>query len=558
MFERDLSVLDGSYAKLQALVVDDFESFRITLSKMLQNFGIGAVDSASSSAEALRYCDSKVYDIILCDQNLGKGKTGQQILEVLRHQPNINSNSLFVLVSAESNKSIIMAAYDYEPDAYLTKPITAQDLKQRLERLFKQRMSLAPIYKALKDDDLNAVVSLCNTEIASNNRYTHVCQKILGRVLLQLNELEKAEGVYRNILEVRQLDWAMLGMAQVKKMQGDALSAQQWLEEIIQFNPLCLKAYDLLSQVMAERNDLQEQQKILQQAVDISPLSILRQQQLGDVAAKNDDFAAAANAYRKAVKLGENSCFDDLRVHENFIRTGIQYTRLDKNAASGVLRDALKVASEIPVRFGKNNKTKINSYLLESQLLSVAGEERRSAEALLSAQKIIDADQDVVDVEITIELVKALRELGHTEKSDKIVSELLLSCAGQEDQLQKVDCLLHEPCSAKNKAMVAKINREGIAFYEAKEFSKAVDCFTRALRDLPQNIGLRLNLLQALLGQFKQQSDREHLIAIMKNAIDFIQKIIPDNHEQMRRFRQLEDSFRSTTSTHIQGRAALS
>ena len=107
---RDLDMPDSSYSSLQALIVDDFESFRITLSKMLQEFGIGTVDSSPSSADALRYCNAKVYDIILCDQNLGKGKTGQQILEVLRHQPNINSDSLFVLVSAESNKNIIMAA----------------------------------------------------------------------------------------------------------------------------------------------------------------------------------------------------------------------------------------------------------------------------------------------------------------------------------------------------------------------------------------------------------------------------------------------------------------
>ena len=550
-------MLDGAYTKLQALVVDDFESFRITLSKMLLEFGIGAVDSASSANEALRYCDSKTYDIILCDQNLGKGKTGQQILEVLKHQPNFNSDSVFVLISAESNKSTIMAAYDYEPDAYLTKPITAQALRQRLERLFKQRIALAPIYKALKEDDLDLVVNLCESEIAANNRYANVCQKILGRVLLQINALEKAEEVYRNILDVRQLDWAMLGMAQVKNLQGDALSAQQWLEETIQCNPLCLKAYDLLAQVMAERNDFHEQQKILQQAVDISPLSIVRQQQLGEVASKNSDIVTAANSYRKAVKLGENSCHDDLKFHENFVRTGIQYIKLDRNAASGVLRDAMKVASEIPLRFGKNNKTRVSSYLLESQLFSVAGEARRSMDALLSAQKIIDSDKDMADVDIKIELVKTLRELGHTDKSNKIVEELLAACAGQEQLLQKIDCLLQEPCSDKNKAMVTKINREGIAFYEAKEFSRAVECFTRALRDLPQNIGLRLNLLQALLGQFKQQPDQLQLISAMQNAIDYTRNIIPDNHEQLRRFRQLEDSFRSAISTISYTKAAL-
>ena len=541
-------MVENPYANLQALVVDDFESFRITLSKMLQNFGVGTVDSAASSNEAMRYCNAKVYDIILCDQNLGKGKTGQQILEVLRHQPNLNSDSLFVLVSAESNKNIIMAAYDYEPDAYLTKPITGQTLGQRLERLFKQRLALAPIYNAIKGKTFEAAVTLCDAEIASGSRYASPCQKILGKLLLQLGELEKAEDLYRQILEVRQLDWAMLGMAHVKKLQGDSLSAQQWLEEIIQFNPLCLKAYDLLADIMAERGNFQGQQKILQQATEISPLSILRQQQLGDVALKNNELLLSANSFRKAVKLGENSCHDNVAFHEKFSRSAIEFSKIDKNAATQSLRDALKVAAEIPNRFGKTNKNKINSYLLESQLYAVSGEERRSAEALLNAQKLMDAEDVASDLDLKIEFVKALRETGNTDKANKIVSELLSEYADNEEDLQKIDCLLEEPCSTKNKAFVAQINKDGIAYYEAKDFARAIDCFTSALQSLPQHIGMRLNLLQALLGQFKKEPGNRQLITNMQFLIDYIRKIIPDDHVQFRRFRQLEDVLRGIAS----------
>lgn len=532
---------ENPYAKLQALIVDDFESFRITLSKMLQEFGIGTVDSVATSNEALRYCASKVYDVILCDQNLGRGKTGQQILEVLRYKPNLNSDSLFVLVSAESNKSIIMAAYDYEPDAYLTKPITGQTLGQRLERLFKQRMALAPIYKALKEKQFDSVVELCEAEINAGNRYAGPCQKILGRVLLQQMNAEKAEALYRSILDVRQLDWAMLGMAQVKRLQGDSLSAQQWLEEIIQFNPLFLKAYDVLSEILAERGDYQGQQKILQKAVDISPLSILRQQELGDVGFKNNDLLAAGNAYRKAVKLGENSCHDDVKFHENFAHTGIQLAKLDKNIAAPFLRDALKVVADIPVRFGKNNSSKISSYLLESQLCVAVGEDRRASETLVNAQKIIQSDESAVSLEIKIELVRALRELGNTAESEKLIADLLIEYEGDEDQLQKIDCLLDEPCSAKNKALVAQINKNGIAFYESKDFSRAVDCFTSALQDFPQHIGLRLNLVQALMGQSKAEPDNLQLVTNMQQTMEYIRKIIPDKHLQFKRFHQLEE-----------------
>jgi len=539
---------DNPYAKLQALIVDDFESFRITLSKMLQEFGIGAVDSVSSSSDALRHCNAKVYDIILCDQNLGKGKTGQQILEVLRHTPNLNSDSLFVLVSAESNKSIIMAAYDYEPDAYLTKPITGQTLGQRLERLFKQRLALAPIYKALKENQLQLAADLCEAEIQSANRYSGPCQKILGRVLLQLGQFEKAENLYRNILDVRQLDWAMLGMAQTKKLQGDSLSAQQWLEDIIQFNPLCLKAYDLLAEILAERADYHGQQKVVQQAVDISPLSILRQQALGDIGFKNNDLLTAASAYRKAVKLGENSYHDDVKFHENFAHAGIQLAKLDKNLAVPFLRDALKVVADIPNRFGKTNTSKISSYLLESQVLVVSGEERRAAESLSSAQKMMGSNESDVDLTLNIELVRALRELGNKEESEKIVAGLLEQYVDDEEQLQKIDCLLDEPCSAKNKALVAQINKNGIAFYESKDFSRAVDCFTSALHDFPQHIGLRLNLVQALMGQFKQEPGKDQLLINMQQIMEYTRKIIPDRHVQYRRFRQLEELLRGLTS----------
>ncbi len=540
---------ENPYATLHALIVDDFESFRITLSKMLQEFGIGTVDSVASSNDALRYCNSKLYDVILCDQNLGKGQTGQQILEVLRHKPHLNSDSLFVLVSAESNKSIIMAAYDYEPDAYLTKPITGQILGQRLERLFKQRMALAPIYKAMKAKDVNSAIRLCEAEIAAANRYTSSCQKMLGRMLLQIGDLEKADALYRNILDVRQLDWAMLGMAQTKKMQGDFLSAQQWLEEIIQFNPLCLKAYDVLADIMAERSDYQGQQQVLQNAVDISPLSILRQQELGDVSFKNNDLLGAANAYRKAVKIGENSCHDNIKFHESFAHAGIQLAKLDKNLASTVLRDALKVVAEIPLRFGKTNSIKINALLLESQLCVASGEARRAEEALLSAQKIIGADSSVATVDIRIELVRALRELGDRSESDKIIAELLNEYDGDEDQLQKIDCLLDEPCSAKNKALVAQINKDGIAFYEAKDFGRAVDCFTRALQDFPQHIGLRLNLVQALMGNFKQEPEKLTLLTAIQQMMDHIRKIIPDSHTQLQRFRQLEELSRGIVAS---------
>ena len=56
----------------------------MAVSRMLQEFGCRQVDTAVHGAEALRLCSETEYDLILCDFNLGKGRSGLQVLEKLR------------------------------------------------------------------------------------------------------------------------------------------------------------------------------------------------------------------------------------------------------------------------------------------------------------------------------------------------------------------------------------------------------------------------------------------------------------------------------------------
>jgi tetratricopeptide (TPR) repeat protein len=284
-------------------------------------------------------------------------------------------------------------------------------------------------------------------------------------------------------------------------------------------------------------------QRWLQQVVDISPLAILRQQSLGAVALKNNDLAASAGAYRRAVKLGENSIHDTRDVHSNFARASIQLAKLDKQAAKPLLRDALKALDELPEKFGKTLENRVESYLLEAQLQQVSGEERRSRETLAAAQKLMVGEE--ASLSMQIELAKTLRELGDVAASEKITEKLLADYAGQEAELQQIDCLLDEPRSAKNKALVAKINKEGIAHYEAKAFLRAVESFNSALQELPQHIGLRLNIVQALLGQSIQEKDKPQWVIQAQQGLDYVKPLITPSHPQYRRYRQLDELLRA-------------
>lgn len=533
---------DLGYYKMHALIVDDFENFRATLYKMLMDLGIGNADSAATGEEALRFCKARSYDLILCDNNLGKGKSGQQVLEELRSTNNPCSDSLFILVSAESSKGIIMAAYDYEPDAYLAKPITPKALDQRLSRMIEQRVELKAVLAAQKAGDDQLAIDLCKQLLAKGSRHANTCQKLLGQLYLKRNEIAAAEAVYRTVLDNRELEWAQLGMVKTKLAQNDFLGAQQWLENILQANPLCMKGYDLQAELCTLQNDSEGLQNVLQKATDISPLSILRQQALGEVAQQNNDLITAANALKRAVKLGENSCFDKSEVHTLFAQTTIDLFSIDKELAKPFVREAIACINSLEENFGKTNLRRVESLLLESQLQVCAGDQRRAQEALANAQASLGTTKDELALPVQIELVRTLRLLGKTDEAQQHLSDLLHHYGNNEEQLQYLDVLLDEPRSEKNKLMVAEINKKGIAFYNAKDFTAAADAFKTALQKLPNHIGLRLNYVQAMIDKLKVRFE----ISVSEKIQQTFTKtsaIISQQHPQFQRYRQLSDAY---------------
>lgn len=530
------------YHKLHALIVDDFENFRSTLYKMLMDIGIGNVDSANSGEEALKSCKVHAYDLILCDHNLGKGKSGQQVLEDIRIGTGPCSDSLFVLISAENSKSIIMAAYDYEPDAYLTKPITTKTLEQRLVRLFEQRDVLKPIYQALKKESDTEVIKLCKQQIAEGSRYANQCQKILGQLYLKTERIVEAEALYRSVLDNRELEWAQLGMARTKILQGDALGAQQWLEGVLQNNPLCMKAYDMQAEIHRSQGAAAALQDTLQKATELSPLSILRQQALGDVAKQNNDLVIAINALRRAVKLGEHSSFDKPLVHNQLAQTTVDLYSTDKELAKPILREALKCMAELEDRFGKSSLMKAHSHFLESQLWLCHGDGRKADEMFDSAQEALAEVPASEAIDAEIEMIRALRTLGREDEAAAQLEILSRKYAGKQDALEKLDVLQDEPQSEKNKQLVAEINKKGIAAYNSKNYAAAAEAFRTALQNLPNHMGLRLNYVQALLDDFKQAFS-QGLSEKIAQTLAKTGVIISQKHPQYRRYRQLQDTY---------------
>jgi CheY-like chemotaxis protein len=534
----------NDYSKIRVLIIDDFDNFRMTVSKMLQDFGAKEVVSAINGEDAMKLCRSKEFDLVLCDYNLGAGKNGHQVLEELRVNNLLKRQSLFLLVSADSSKNIVLAAYDYEPDAYLAKPITGKTLRQRLDRLLSQRDALAPVHECLDRGDTASAMHMAKTMITNNSRYASACQKVLGDLLLEDNQLEEAEALFKQVLEVRTLDWAQVGLAKVKQRQGDLQTSKDWLKKIIEKNPFCMPAYDALVDNCRKQDDSEAEQTVLQTAVDMSPMSIGRQQSLAKVADVNNDIEVAARALHKTVKLGKNSCRDSVENHIAFARSTAALFGENDKLATDLSREAKRVLEESNRRFSLSNDMNLQTQLLESQIYAGLGDDHKAKEILQAVEEQLDVQAENIDLDTRLDFINSLKSTGQTERSTDELSNLVEEYKGDEAALRKIDRLLDEPLSEDNRQRVAAINSEGIGAYKKREYQKAIDCFVRAKRLFPNHLGVHLNLVQALVGEMREYGIDDDLMENCLNTLEKVKTSINSNHKQFNRFLQLQDMAR--------------
>ncbi|NHN37485.1 response regulator [Pseudomaricurvus alcaniphilus] len=529
----------SQYAALKILVVDDFHSFRATLGRLLAEFGCDDVTTVMNGPQALAACRKHKFDVVLCDYNLGEGPNGQQVLEELRQRNLLARDSLFLLVSAESSQAIVLSAYDYSPDAYLTKPINGKSLQQRLDRLLRQRDAMAPIYARLAAGKIDAAIGLAEQAIAAGSRYSYACQRLLGNLYMQQDRISEAEKLYTGVLEMRPLDWAQVGLAQVKRAQGDLPTAIQWLQRIIDDNPFCLPAYDALAEVYRQLGEADKTQQVMQAAVAVSPLSILRQAELAHTAAANRDLEVASRAYGRCVKLGENSCHDHQDNHLQYGRVTAAWIRESQLPnALDLAKDGLRVLGNVPRRFELGAVQRQQVSLLECQLLSARGEDKSAQELLKDVEENIELPGDSLDLQL--DLVATLKTLRLDERAEQVLKSLVEQYCGDQPALQRIDLWLEEPVSERNRKLVAELNREGIGFYDANNYARALDSFKRACRLFPHHPGVQLNLLQALVADMKQHGCSGEGMELSASLCQRIQQTVQPGGEEFNRFKQLQ------------------
>lgn len=503
---------------------------------MLSSFGVQHMDTASTPEEAMEKCRFNFYDIILCDFNLGLGKNGQQILEALKISKRVKQAQLFIMITAETAKDVVLGAREYQPDAYIAKPITRSVLEKRLSHLIKQQQHLKPINKEIDLENYAKAISLCHQQIGLKNKYQSWCYQTLGSLYLKVGDAVNAKKIYETILSNRELPWALLGLGQSMLLNQEYQDAVRVFENTLKLNSNLLEAYDGLAECYMKLNQPKRAQDILEQAVSISPRLVPRQEKLGNLSQKNQDIATAAQAFREVIRYGEHSIHEKPENYLNLGRCLAEWSE-DDLSTDGKARaeEAIQVLETSISKFPLNEDACLSATLIEARIFNGQRMLPEADKKLHFAESTIEEDE--LSAEVGLEFARTLFALKQPERAEKLLIDLARKYADDASVISQIETLLDEPESLMARKQAKELNKQGIKLFEQNQLDAAIEAIESALTFTPKHAALNLNLVQVLLKHYENNPNKATLLKAQMclNKIEHI----PEQHHQFKRMKFL-------------------
>lgn len=112
------------------MVVDDAASMRNMLKAILREFGFDNIFEASNGKEAQKILEKKKLDMVICDWNMPV-MSGLELFKAVKKDASLKDMA-FIMLTAESQSSMVKEAFSAGITDYIVKPFTADVLMEKV------------------------------------------------------------------------------------------------------------------------------------------------------------------------------------------------------------------------------------------------------------------------------------------------------------------------------------------------------------------------------------------------------------------------------------------
>jgi CheY-like chemotaxis protein len=538
------------------LIVDDLREMRMSLRAILESLNVKQIVEAKSAEEAHVLLTKHRPDLVLCDYNLGDGKDGQQFFEEAKAERLLPAHSVWIMITAENTMNMVMGVVENNPDGYLVKPINKSVLQVRLERVVARKMIVKDIESALHNGEFEVALALCERQLEKYPGMRSDLLRLKTEALLRTGAIEVASEICAEVLNERDLTWASITLARARYLGGDLRQAKTLLTRLIENQPTALEGYEWLARIEREQGDGKAAQRILAQAIQVSPKSIRRQQRLGDLAHVNADYPTSEKAYRRAIQMGENSCFarpdDQAGVVEAVTQT--------KGAAAG-----LKALGDFTKRAGRRFEAVPHWRLgvVEARLLQETGQQEAATTAAARALEGYYVEQASVAPAATLDLIKVCFTCGQVEAAQTLADKVVRENHDRQEVIAATLAMFESLGMAAEgaalienaqKAIVA-VNNQGVTLAKAGDYAAALKLLTQASDELPGNLTVTLNVLQAVMLQVRAEGMSAQRRLLVTEYLSRAMRISPTGEKVLRLRQQFQSLLNQAAKPVAAGQA---
>ncbi|GGC98326.1 tetratricopeptide repeat protein [Undibacterium terreum] len=482
-------------AEIRALLIEPHAGMRVSLHNMLNLCGISKIEHSQTAGMAVRTIQSKPFDLIMCEYDLGVGQDGQQLLEDIRHHKLTPLSTIFIMVTAERSYAKVVSAAELAPSDYLLKPFTADTLLERVMKAIDKRKAFVEVYSLMDRGELAVAVQACIEGGEIYPKYAVDFMRLRAELHVTLGEAVEAEALYTQLFELRAVAWARLGLAKTLFMQGRYEEAESLLKSLVAENDKFMDAYDWLAKTHEMIGELPEAKAVLGAAVIVSPHAVRRLRKLGDIALETGDLEMAESVFKKVVSKARHSDFRDPEDHVKLVDALVQ--RGDTEQAKSVIRDLEKNMAGM-------KKTEACRAISAARVHAKTGDARLMEEL----EAAVAASQEDIGLSTATKLGLARECLEHDQEQQatQVVLDVMRNASNQQVMSRAMEVFekagkndIAQFLAQQSRQEVMTLVSTGVQKARDGDFKGSVDVMTAAARKSPDNPQVVMNAALATL-----------------------------------------------------------
>lgn len=486
----------SNLGEIRALLVEPHSGMRVSLHNMLNLCGITKIEHALTAGTAVRAIQNKVFDLVLCEYDLGVGQDGQQLLEDVRHHKLTPLSTIFIMVTAERAYAKVVSAAELAPSDYLLKPFTADMLLERVLKAIEKRKAFIEVYNLMEQGFVRESIDACLEGEKSYPKYAVDFMRLRAELHVTLGEASEAEQLYVQLFEMKAVAWARLGLAKTLFMQGRYQEAESILTNLVAENNKYMDAYDWLSKTHEAIGELPEAKSVLDTAVTVSPHAVRRLRKLGSLALETGDIETAESVLKKVVSKAKYSEFRDPEDHVNLVNALVK--KGDHNQAKSVIRDLEKSMTGI-------KKTEACRAISAAMIHASTGDTAKLTEELEAA--VLANREDIgLSNDLKLGLAKSCLENNKEDAASEVIMEVMRNAPNQNMVSKAMGVFENAGKGHLGKELAQRSQKEvkdlvALGVQKAKEgdFRGSVELMSSAARKSPDNPQVVLNAALAAL-----------------------------------------------------------